>query len=500
MNKRENIIQKFSTFLSFGDKNSGKFLLWQADPRLERQMQGIAKTNLDAQADFWARYFLKIAKGIYPISDTVGENTSQFVFSSVMAGKHLSAYLQEACLWTAQKLYRKLTFLRHKYSIEEYFQIGNSVANPPAKILGSFNFEYPQANIEGYAKTIIIRAVKNQIYQQDVEAKRTKFSDYGLLKDLSNKELKESLAFANINQQQMNLYCLVCQCFNEIYQPSDGSISRSLEAPNQTQIQDITSCYNQRCSQLNWNIKLSTPEEIQEILITCIRLAREYRTRRFVPLEDKDKNVTDFKPNLLDIVIEEEERNEIYLLVYRLFTELSDISQVILTLWLGLNLTQTEIAMVLQDKYPELQKQYQIARQLGKISKILLKNFINEWNQVNPENLINDDKNTEYIKESLMNCLQLYCQRRLVNLLTKIKNQFNRDEKVLILAKNNDSSMEKLTKIFKNSTSEVSKRRVELRQSLELAFENELESTMHLNKNSLFAVKCKISEFINNNL
>jgi hypothetical protein len=154
-------------------------------------MRAIAESNLEAQADFWARYFLKIAKEIAPIPDIkIEENTSQFLLSSGMAGKHLSAYLQEACLWTAQTLYRKFVFLRHKYSLEEYFQIGNSAASPPTKILRNFNFEYSHTNIEGYARTAIIRAVKNQIYQQDVEAKRTKFSDYALLKDLSNKQLK----------------------------------------------------------------------------------------------------------------------------------------------------------------------------------------------------------------------------------------------------------------------------------------------------------------------
>ncbi len=485
MNKREEIIQKFSSFLSFQDKNSNRNLFWQTDPRLERRMRAIAESNLEAQADFWARYFLKIAKEIAPIPDIkIAENTSQLLLSSGMAGKHLSAYLQEACLWTAQTLYRKFVFLRHKYSLEEYFQIGNSAASPPTKILRNFNFEYSHTNIEGYARTAIIRAVKNQIYQQDVEAKRTKFSDYALLKDLSNKELKECLMSAGINQEKINLYCIVGQCFNEIYQPTDGLSGRSLGKPNQSQLQEIALYYNQRCNQLNLHTQIATAEEIQEMLITCIQLAREYRTKRFFPLEDKDENIIDSRANPLDIAIEQEERNEVYLLVYKLFARFSETSQFMFKLWLGLNLTQTEIAMVLKNKYPEFQKQYQIARQLAKASKNLLSDFIQEWNQANPEILINDAKNIELIQESLINCLQLCCQKNLASLLEQIKNQLNREEKILIGANKN--------------CSKILSRDLKLQESLQLAFQNELESAMYLNKNSLSIVKTKLSEFIDN--
>jgi hypothetical protein len=484
MNKREETIQKFSTFLSFQNKNNNRNLFWQTDPSLERRMRLIAESNLEAQADFWARYFLKIAKEITPISDIpIGENTSQFLLSSGMAEKHLSAYLQEACLWSAQTLHRKFIFLRHKYSLEEYFQIGNTSANPPTKILRNFNFEYSHTNIEGYAKTAIIRAVKNQIYQQDIEAKRTKFSDYSLLKDLSNKELKECLMSAGINQERINFYCIVCQCFNEIYQPTDGLPGRSLAKPNESQLQEIALYYNQRCNQLNLNTKIAATEEIQGMLKTCIQLAREYRTKRFVSLEDKDNNIIDFRANLLDIAIEQEERNEVYLLVYKLFTRFSETSQFMFKLWLGLNLTQTEIAMVLKNKYPEFQKQYQIARQLGKASKHLLSDFIQEWNQANPENLINDDKNMELIQESLINCLQLCCQKNLVSLLEQIQNKFNCEQTILIGANKNDSEV---------------LNRLKPRESLQLAFQNELESVIHLDKNSLSIVKNKLSEFMEN--
>lgn len=88
MNKREDTIQKFSTFLSFQDKSRNKNFFWQTDLRLERRMRMLVESNLEAQPDTWARYFLKIAKGV--------EDTSKVSLLSAMAEKHLSAYLQEA--------------------------------------------------------------------------------------------------------------------------------------------------------------------------------------------------------------------------------------------------------------------------------------------------------------------------------------------------------------------------------------------------------------------
>ncbi|BDA74044.1 hypothetical protein CAL7716_082100 [Calothrix sp. PCC 7716] len=347
--------------------------------------------------------------------------------------------------------------------------------------LKNFNFEYPYTNILSYAKTAIIRLVQNQIYQHDIEAKRSQFSDYALLKDLSNKELKECLILGGINQEQLNLYCLVFQCFDEIYQPTYGSYSSGLRKPNQNQLEEMFLFYNQRCNQLNLSTQVSTVEDIQSILTTCIQLAREYRTKRFLPLKDKEENILHFRANPLDTAIEQEEKDRLYLLICKLFTKCSEVNQIMLKLRLGLNLTQTEIAMVLKNKYSQFQKQYQIARQLEKASKHLLSRFIQDWNEANPENLINTN-NTELIKELLINCLQLHCQKNLFDIITQIKQQFSKD-KTLIYANQNQSKV-------------LSKRC--FGESLQLAFQYELESGMCLPNNSLSVIKNKLPKLIDN--
>jgi DNA-directed RNA polymerase specialized sigma subunit len=59
-----------------------------------------------------------------------------------------------------------------------------------------------------------------------------------------------------------------------------------------------------------------------------------------------------------DIIIQEEEWEQVQKIVSELFADLSEMGQTLLKLWQGLSLTQTEIATVLKNQYPELQKQY----------------------------------------------------------------------------------------------------------------------------------------------
>lgn len=373
MKKRENIIEQFSTFLSFVNANSDNNLVWQTDPELERYIKNLVVTEPQANKEFWARYFLQIIRvsnsqtEISQASERINKNKGKFPLSSsseFIAGRHLSAYLQEACLWASQKSYQRFKFMRHKYPLEEYFQIANAAANPPGKLLNNFHVEYLQTNVEGYARTALVRFISNTIYRQDIEAKREKISDYGLLKDLSHKELKEALVFHGINQNKIKSHCLAWQCFDEIYQPNQTQLKSRIKSPTPTQIAQITSYYNQRQNQLTfWAI--ADEEKTQEMLSTCIQAARDYRTKRFLPLEEYD-NISDICPTPLDTLIQEETWQQVQSVVSRLFLNMPEEGQIIFQLWLGLNLTQTEIVAVLNLKYPQLQKQYQVARQIAR--------------------------------------------------------------------------------------------------------------------------------------
>jgi hypothetical protein len=422
MKKREDMVQKFSTFLSFGDYNSSQKTTWQADLQLERHMKSLVDSDPEAKEEFWTRYFLKSLREVLPQESS---QPMQFTSATLKIERHLSAYLQEACIWAAQKNYQKFNFLRHKYPIQEYFQIACSFANLPAKLFKSFNLDHPHSNLEGYAKTAILRFIRDKIYQQDIEAKRVKFSEHGLLKDLTNKELQEALAARGLKQPQIDLYRLAWQCFDEIYQVKHD---RSLEPPNQEYLKQITSCYNQRLKNLNLPAIPVDEEKIKAMLQICIQAARDYRTKNFLPLEHCEI-MSDPAPTLWDTIVQEEEREELQLIVSKLFDAVPEPGQTMLKLWLGLNLTQTEIATVMKNKYPELQKQYQVHRHLSRHTRNLLRDFVTEWNQIHPEFSLNDESDIARVKESFEQCLESHCQRLVYSLLERIVAEGSQSEK-----------------------------------------------------------------------
>ena len=507
MKKREDIVEKFSTFLSFGNGNIARNLIWHTDPELERYIKHLVKSEPEANKEFWARYFLKILTEVSHSQNREAENkkdtqtpiqtaTDKFSVSpsSSIAGRHLSAYLQEACLWASQKNYQKFKFLRHKYSLEEYFQIANSAANPPAKLFQNFNLEHPQSNIEGYAKTALLRFVSNTIYRQDIEAKRDKFSDYGLLKNLSHKELREALTFQGINKNQMPSYCLVWQCLDEIYQPNQSLVNRNFKYPTEIQLTQITFRYNQRQNKLNSSTATSV-DKIQDMLSTCIKAARNYRTKRFLPLEEYDTTY-DFMPTPWDTLLQEEASEEVQSLIWQLFSNMPEAGQIVLKLLLGLNLTQIEITAVLKSKYPELQKQYQVARHLARYNKNLLKDLANEWWKINPEIRLNDDKDIERIKDAMGECLQSLCQNLLYSTLDKIEQQCNHSKKLSTLSNEKNLLKHPGVKPLIVDLYEASNMLREIKQNLINSFKQELEIKMNLTTKSLDVVEYKIDIFV----
>jgi hypothetical protein len=503
MKRREDIVEKFSTFLSFGNANIPRNLIWHTDPELERCIKHLVKSEPEANKEFWARYFLKILIEVSHSQSREAENNKDtqtpiqtatgkcsVSLSSSIAGRHLSAYLQEACLWASQKSYQRFKFLRHKYPLEEYFQIANSAANPPAKLFRNFNFEHPQTNIEGYAKTALVRFVNNTIYRQDIEARRDKFSDYGLLKNLTNKELREALTYQGINNSQIPSYCLVWQCLDEIYQPNQSLVNRNLKYPSETQLTQITFRYNQRQNQLNSSTPTSV-EKIQDMLSTCIKAARDYRTKRFFTIEEYD-TISDLIPSPWDTLLQQEASEQVQSIIWKLFSNMPEAGQIILKLLLGLNLTQIEIAAVLKSKYPELQKQYQVARHLAKYNKNLLKDLANQWQKINPKICLNDDKDIERIKDAMVECLQSLCQKFLYSTLDKIEQQCNHSKKFLTLTSEINMLKQERVKPLIIDLDEASNMLREIKHHLINSFKQELELNMNLTTKSLDLVEFKI--------
>ncbi len=463
MKKRDDTVQKFSTFLIFGEVNKRPNLIWQTDLQLERHMKRLIQTSSEVRTEYWVYYFLKIVKAHQSVQQVSSPDCLN------KATGHLSSYLQEACLWAAHKCYQRFSFIRHKYPLDELFQIANLAVNPPGKLFRSFDVEHPQANLNAYAKTAILRFTGNFIYTQDIEAKREKFSDYGLLKDLTAKELKEALLARGVNRDDINCYYLAWQCFDEINPPLYNSTNRALSPPN-LQFEYITSYYNQRCHELKLNSQ--SVVAIQQILSTCIQAARNYRTKKFISLDEHD-NITDYNPSILENIIQYEEWQEAQSIIKESFLALPEQGQLMLKLWHGLGLTQYEIAGAITSKYTDIKKQYQVARHLGKYTRTLLNITISYWQKHGAEVNVGNDYNIEAIKDAMNDCLQIYTQQEFYNTLDRVA-QINIADNIPFRDIDNDNT---------------------IKQSLINAFQKELEISMQLGINALDAVQNKLATF-----
>ncbi|WP_424097169.1 hypothetical protein [Moorena producens] len=111
-------------------------------------------------------------------------------------------------------------------------------------------------------------------------------------------------------------------------------------------------------------------QHIEEMLAICIQAVRMSQHRNSVSLDEYGE-ITDIASNPLEVVIQEEEKDElaqVRTIILREFTALDQLAQTSLRLWLGLGINQQDFIELFGFK-----KQYQIARQFQRYFKRILK-------------------------------------------------------------------------------------------------------------------------------
>ena len=116
--KRRDLIDKFSSFICFTANNHQIQLSWKVDARLENNMKLKLAADSEAKESFWAQYFLKVL--------LTQDQPNHLECNFYIAKKHFSAYLQEACFKAARDIQYEFKYIKHKYSLEEFFQINSS--------------------------------------------------------------------------------------------------------------------------------------------------------------------------------------------------------------------------------------------------------------------------------------------------------------------------------------------------------------------------------------
>lgn len=363
MQSRQDIVAIFSTFVQFDvDKFSG----WISDPKLRRSMKMCLERSPKRESDrFWALYWYKVWQ----------------TQSSTIAIAHISAYLQEACYWSARKF--ALNFSRHS-SIADYFQIAIARLD---KILKNFNPQY-SSHLKSYAEAAFERIIKDELrLRREVDI----CSDWALLHKLSRKRMVKSLQSMGFPAQIVDNYLLAWECFQELY-TSARKTPRKLSKPDAPTWEAIANLYNvERLSRLSFSTPAVSPQTIEKWLSSSAKAARNFLYPKVISADASLKEgenssfldilSADEQTSLIAEIIEQEEnasinsqQTQLNQVLHQAIIALDAESQKVLQLYYVQQLTQTEIASQLDIK------QYTVSRRLNKIKKSLLLT-LSQWSQ-----------------------------------------------------------------------------------------------------------------------
>jgi RNA polymerase sigma factor (sigma-70 family) len=359
MQPRQDVIEIFSTFLRLeSDRVTG----WIADRRLQRSMAAaIQVTDVPtASPQLWALHW---------------HHSWQ---TSPLAAAHLSAYLQETCYWVAAKMARNQ---RQVSWVADLFQV--AILRVP-KLLQNFNPQY-SASLKKYAELGFENSLKDWLrVQQQVEV----CSDWALLYRLSRKRLGSALQGAGWSPVQIGQATLAWDCFQELTAVNQTGIN-ALGRPNDSTWQAIALAYNtERFSQAG--AAASNPEQIEQWLLTCARLVRQFLKPGIVSADaprlgqesgSQMDDLVDENPSPIGLLLQQEEDatrqqylGQLQRVLSEALTTLSPPEIALLQQYYRDHLTQTDIAH--QQSVP----QYQVSRDLKRIRKAMLKK-VAQWSQ-----------------------------------------------------------------------------------------------------------------------
>lgn len=376
----------FSRFPQFDDTGNRHHFAWRSHPLLYKNMQHFLDNAKNPSEDGCARYFLQLLQNaISPERD--GDLT--------YAKKHLTSYLCTSGYIVAKKLqqtYQKIEFFQHRYDERDYWQIAIQYATDPLKLLNGFDFQRRHRDgklyfVKTFAKAVLERKIKDELYKYNQESLLGKYKDWGILRyDTTFKELKIALQ-SHIDVEQIELYLSVWHWFKEICKPCQKRSDRASPPPKSHELQNIARLYhNHYSSSRHSEIEA---KQIEEMLQTCIEAMQSHRNLKLyypdsiLNIENARDRWDEFfasgneeSENIpLNSLIRNEEHNEIANIVRDSFESLSSEHKILLLLWQGLNLNQTQTGLVIE------LPQYTVSRRRRKARQLMLKEFTQRMQQ-----------------------------------------------------------------------------------------------------------------------
>ncbi|WP_346293589.1 sigma-70 family RNA polymerase sigma factor [Sphaerothrix gracilis] len=361
MQRRTTITKLFSTFIQFSED---RFDTWMSDRRLQKSMEKhLERENHACQPEgFWTLYWHKLWQAQ----------------AHERAAAHLTAYLQEPCYWATQSITQR--FPNGQWTLTDGFQ--GAIAQVD-RILKGYRPDYG-SNLRAYAHTAFSNLMRDRLRQrQDVNI----CSDWGLLRRLSQAQLKRSLLTAGFTETEPAV--LIWQCFKAVYIPDPKRSVRALPPPSLEQFAQITERYNQLRLQLSPALPQLAVEAIAASLKQSVQAARAHLAPAVTSLnqpqfDQANKELLDGlgsddtpMQRLLaaEVYAEQQQRlQQIAAVLMGAIANLQPADQTLLRLYYCNVLTQKEIANQLQIQ------QYQVSRQLKRVRQQLLLS-VATWSQ-----------------------------------------------------------------------------------------------------------------------
>ena len=277
--KRENNLNKFSTYIVISYQNNRLALQWKHEPSLLRNLKLYEEkhycfSNLFCQQDqeigvahFWRKVALNESQ---LIADWEPNHRTQLAY------EHLASYFEERCYWTAKDLCKD----RNANSWEEYLCIARLLVYNPLKfseILVKYN---PQnANLDTYITNTLTNHIKSS-------AEVSRFSRWRLLYKKSDKELIEALKVVGIVAPEISQIIFAIKLFKQVYlinkvkNPARSKGKKWID-PDQKDFEESAVFYNAKKvlpsapHEVSANTKV-TAKQIQDWMEICIKALENY--------------------------------------------------------------------------------------------------------------------------------------------------------------------------------------------------------------------------------
>ena len=343
MEKRENSVEQFSTFLDFRQRGKQLVCCWRSLDLLTSHTALMVDDYPEGDAEFWAKYWLRdclvFGGWMGAIAQHKSEEKAQIfcyflTLSYLLAKTHLSAYLEETCYAAALDKAKDFNFhgIENRELLGEFFLIARKTVANPHKTFRSYDLSHPKCSkVASWAETKIKAAIREYLIAQNLMRIVDKYSDWGVLRNFSKKQIKECLQHQGLLELEIKRCLLALQTFGEIYAPKKPK--GKLLPPTDKEWQGILERFNQLTERHNLSLA-ANKKEVESLLKTCVDAVRAPNS----PIGQKS-----------EVKIDNESRDNWEILnpiLAPVYQQLSAQSQLMLKLWYGLQLNQGDIGRV----------------------------------------------------------------------------------------------------------------------------------------------------------